>query len=141
VRSAGSYPGGWLSDRLGTRLTVTVGGLLFGVVTYLLGGTLVAGAAAAVFLLFGLVSGLLEPAERALVAQLAPVRTGRGFGAYHAVTGLAALPAGIGFGWLYQSWGGGTALRTSAALVVLTSLAWAVLRAPGQPHPPRHPTR
>ena len=141
IRSAGSYPGGWLSDRLGTRLTVTVGGLLFAAVTYLLGGALAAGAAAGVFLVFGLVSGLLEPAERALVAQLAPVRTGRGFGAYHAVTGLAALPAGIAFGWLYQEWGGGTALRTSAALVVLTSLAWAVLRAPGQPHPPRRPTR
>lgn len=141
VRSAGSYPGGWLSDRLGTRLTVTVGGLLFAAVTYLLGGALAAGAAAAVFLAFGLVSGLLEPAERALVAQLAPVRTGRGFGAYHAVTGLAALPAGLAFGWLYQGSGGGTALRTSAALVVLTSLAWAVLRAPGQSLPPPRPTR
>ena len=30
-----------------------------------------------------------------MVARLAPVRTGRGFGIYHALTGGAALPAGL----------------------------------------------
>ena len=40
--------------------------------------------------------------RRAMVARLSPVRTGRGFGLYHALTGAAALPAGL-FGWLYQS--------------------------------------
>ena len=54
------------------------------------------------FLVLGLVAGLTEGAERALVARLAPVRTGRGFGVYHALTGVAALPAGLGFGALYQ---------------------------------------
>ena len=39
------------------------------------------------FLALGLVAGLTESAERAMVARLAPVRTGRGFGLYHALTG------------------------------------------------------
>ena len=58
-------------------------------------------------------AGLTEGAERSLVARLAPVRTGSGFGVYHALTGLAALPAGLGFGALYQNRGGGQALLAS----------------------------
>jgi len=75
------------------------------------------------------------------VAQLAPVRTGRGFGAYHAVTGFAALPAGLFFGWLYQDAGAGVALRASAGLLALTALGWLILRSPDRLRPPPHPTR
>ena len=102
VRSASSYPGGWLSDHLGPRSTVAAGGLVFAAVAAALGLTLGPAAAVATFLALGLVAGLTESAERALVARLAPVRTGRGFGLYHALTGAAALPAGLLFGWLYQ---------------------------------------
>ena len=141
VRSAAAYPGGWLSDLLGTRGTVTAGGLLFAAVSWLMGGSLGELAGVGIFLALGLASGLLEPAERSLVAQLAPVRTGRGFGAYHALTGLAALPAGLAFGWLYQDAGAGAALRASAGLMAVTALGWMVLRAPGRPLPPPRPTR
>jgi len=141
VRSAASYPGGWLTDRVGTRITVSVGALLVAGVSWRLGGDLTPWGAAAVFLLLGIASGLLEPAERALVAQLAPVRTGRGFGAYHAVTGLAALPAGLAFGWAYEALSPAAALHASAALLVLTALAWAVLRSPAWRSPPPLPTR
>lgn len=136
VRSAAAYPGGWMSDRIGTRGTVAAGGWLFACVSYLLGGSLTEAAGVAVFLAMGLVSGLLEPAERALVARLAPVRTGRGFGAYHGVTGLAALPAALLFGWLYQEEGPAAALTLSAALMALTASAWLFLRSPGPPLPP-----
>ncbi|HQR18368.1 MAG TPA: MFS transporter [Gemmatimonadales bacterium] len=141
VRSAAAYPGGWLSDRIGTRGTVAAGGLVFAAVSYLMGGTPGQVGGVATFLALGLASGLLEPAERSLVAQLAPVRTGRGFGAYHALTGLAALPAGLAFGWVYQDAGAGTALRASAVLMALTALAWLVLRSPGRTPPPPRRTR
>jgi len=68
-----------------------------------LGAALRPDAAVAVFLMLGLVAGLTESAERAMVARLAPVRTGKGFGLYHALTGAAALPAGLLFGWLVAS--------------------------------------
>ena len=102
VRSASSYPGGWLSDHLGPRATVAAGGLVFAAVVATLGATLRPSAAVVTFLALGLVAGLTESAERALVARLAPVRTGRGFGLYHALTGAAALPAGLLFGTIYQ---------------------------------------
>ena len=127
IRSASSYPGGWLSDRLGPRTAIAVGGLLFAAVALALGGRPSAEAAVAVFLLFGVVAGLTEAAERALVARLAPVRTGRGFGSYHALVGAAALPAGVGFGAIYQRLGGSLALRVSALGMVFAVGLWLIV--------------
>ena len=127
VRSGSSYPGGWLSDRLGPRATVAAGGLVFAAVVGALGLTLGPSLAVATFLGLGLVAGLTESAERALVARLAPVRTGRGFGLYHALTGAAALPAGLLFGWLYQTAGGPVALRASAGGMAAAVAAWLIV--------------
>ena len=130
VRSASSYPGGWISDRLGPRGAVAAGGLLFAAVAAVLGVSIGPSAAILAFLALGLVAGLTESAERALVARLAPVRTGRGFGAYHALTGLVALPAGLTFGALYQVLGGPRALWISAAGMLVAVLGWLVVSLP-----------
>ena len=126
VRSASSYPGGWLTDHLGPRATVAAGGLVFAGVVAALGAALGPAVAVATFLVLGLVAGLTESAERALVARLAPVRTGRGFGLYHALTGAAALPAGLLFGWLYQAHGAPVALTASAAGMAAAVVGWLV---------------
>jgi MFS family permease len=130
VRSFVSYPGGWLTDHLGPRWMVAAGGLCFAAGAGLLGLPLGAPLAITFFLGLGTVAGLTESAERALVARLAPKRTGRGFGAYHATTGLAALPAALGFGALYQSYGGPVALWTSAGAMILAVLVWLVIAGP-----------
>ncbi len=127
VRSAGSYPGGWLSDHLGPRVAVAAGGVLFAVVVGLLSRNLHAVGAAGVFLLLGGVAGLTEPAERALVAKLSPKRLGSGFGAFNAVTGLAALPAAALFGLGYQYLGGSKALLASGMLTVLAVGWWLIV--------------
>jgi len=126
VRSAAAYPGGALADRIGSRQALLAGSLLY--------SALAAGLAApsrplctvALFLALGGVSGLFEPAERALVASLAPVRTGRGFGTAQAVTGVAALPAGLAFGALYQWAGAPAALLVSAGAVTAVAGLWVV---------------
>jgi len=127
VRSASSYPGGWLSDRLGPRRLVAAGGLLFAAVASGLAAPLAPIAAVAAFLLLGVVSGLTESGERLLVARLAPATLGRGFGVYHALVGLAALPAGLLFGALYQGSGGSRALAISAAGTTLAVAVWMAL--------------
>jgi MFS family permease len=131
VRSASSYPGGWLSDRTGPRLAVAAGGLLFAFLVFGLGRPVTPSAAIGLFLALGLVAGLTESGERALVARLAPVKTGRGFGVYHALTGAVALPAGLLFGALYQSRGGPFALWVAAAGMAVAVLIW-VLVSPGR---------
>jgi len=52
------------------------------------------------------------------------VRTGRGFGAYHALTGIMALPAGVVFGAVYQTRGGPWALTGSAAGMLVATAVW-----------------
>jgi MFS family permease len=129
VRTAVSYPGGWLSDRFGSRRMVAAGGVMFAAAVGALGAPIGVRAAVAAFLAMGLVAGLTESAERSLVAQLAPKRTGRGFGAYHAVTGMAVLPAATGFGFLYAHAGATAALTASASCVLAGSVAWlAIIR-------------
>ena len=136
VRSGSSYPGGWIADRLGPRATVAAGGLLFAVVAVALGSELSPAGAVAAFLLLGPVAGLTESAERALVARLAPVRIGSGFGIYHALIGASALPAGLAFGALYQQAGGPAALLGSAAGMVIAVAVWiAVTTANAKPKP------
>ena len=130
VRTASSYPGGWLTDRIGQRSLVAAGGLLFAAGAFAMGLNAGVGPAVTAFLTLGLVAGLTESAERALVARLAPRRTGRGFGAYHGVTGLAALPAAVGFGALYQHAGAPVALRVSAATMVVAVLFWLTVPQP-----------
>jgi hypothetical protein len=106
---------------------VAAGGLLFAGLAFALGRAVGPGSATALFLTLGLVAGLTESGERSLVSRLAPVRTGRGFGVYHALTGVAALPAGLIFGALYQSANGQTALWASAAGMLAAVLLWLIV--------------
>jgi MFS family permease len=124
VRSGSSYPGGWLTDHLGPRWMLAIGTAVYIAVALLLATALGALAALAVFLLFGLVAGFTEPAERVVVGTLAPIRTGRGFGNYQALAGLAALPAGIALGAVYSSAGGPAALTLSAGALAVAVLLW-----------------
>jgi MFS family permease len=127
VRTISSYPGGWLSDRLGPRRVVASGGVLFAIVAFVFGTAISPAGAIGLFLVLGLVAGLTESGERAVVAQLAPKRTGHGFGAYHALIGAAALPAGLAFGSLYQSVSGRTALWASGSGMLLGVVIWLIV--------------
>jgi MFS family permease len=124
IRSASSYPGGRITDRFGPRWTLALGIVVYIGVALLLSLALGELAALGVFLLFGVVAGLTEPAERVVVGKLAPVRTGRGFGDYQAVAGMAALPAGIAFGAVYTGAGGPLALSVSAGVLGVATLLW-----------------
>ncbi len=124
VRSASRYPGGRLADRYGTRRLVGAGALLAAGVMAGLAAARTPGVAAGVFLLFGVVAGLTEAAERSVVAALTPRRVGRGFGGFHALTGLAALPAALAFGFVFERVGGRAALALSAGGLVAAFAGW-----------------
>ncbi len=128
VRTAAAWQGGKLADRVGPVPVVTGAGLLFALLLLLLGGAGSAGAAVAAFLALGVATALSEPAERALVAGFGgAIGSGRAFGGYHALTGLAALPAALLFGALYQRAGAAVALGASAGAVAVVAVAVAVM--------------
>src|SRR5438874_4027716 len=115
VRSSSSFLGGAASDRLGPGQTMWVGWLVYAMLAVGMARAGTAGAAWGLFLALGLVSGLTESPERALVARLAGANQGSGFGAYHGITGFAALIGGVALGAVFQRYGAGTAFLASAA--------------------------
>ena len=128
VRSSSSYPAGRLNDRFGSDVLIGAGAALFAFCLCLLGKPLPEMWAIGVFLLFGFFAALTEPAERALVAKLSPASLGKGFGVYHALTGFAALPAGLAFGWIYQQSGASDAIWLSGAGVGVMGIVWVTTR-------------
>jgi MFS family permease len=124
VRTAASYPGGALTDRVGAKWSVAIAGVLAALVMAAFALNLNETRAILVMLAFGLVAGFSEPAERTLVSRLSPNTLGRGFGAYHAVVGVAALPAALIFGFLMQREGNAVAFGVSAAALVLATGVW-----------------
>lgn len=117
-----STAGGALSDRAGRRGVIAAG---FGVyaLSYLgFGAASAAWQAWPLFILYGLYYALTEGSERALVADLAgPSYRGRAFGYYHAIVGMAALPASVGFGVLTERYGSRLPFLLSAGLAAVAA--------------------
>ncbi len=79
---------------------------------------------------YGVLSGISEGVERALVSELAnPEEKGTAFGWYHMITGLAAIPAGLLFGLVWKIAGPAAAFGLTA-IVALASAAWLMFSMP-----------
>jgi MFS family permease len=128
VKSVSSTPGGILSDRLGRRPLI-IGGWLIYAAVYL--GFAFASAtwhAWLLFIVYGLYFGMTEGVEKALVADLVPARVrGAAFGWYNLTIGLAALPASLLFGGLWQRYGVSTAFLTGAGLALVAAVGLALV--------------
>jgi len=119
-----SYLGGGFADRIARPKLIVIGWAVYAA-TYL------AFAAAsepwhvwALFIVYGCYYGLTEPAEKALVRELAPAEArGRAYGFYNFITGATAIPAGLCMGLLWQSFGATAALATGALLAGASSIA------------------
>ena len=128
-----STPAGALSDRIGRR-KVIVGGWLAYAAIYL--GFGLAGAAWqiwALFALYGIYYGMAEGAGKALVADLVqPAQRGTAYGIYNAAIGLAAFPASLIAGLLWEGVGRWAGFGPSApflfgaavSLVAVVLLIW-----------------
>jgi len=124
VRSSTSFWGGALSDRIGPWRTMWLGWISY---VALAAGMALAKTPMAAWILFlamGLVAGLTESPERALVSAATGGRRGSGFGVYHAFTGVAALAGGIALGLIFQQLGGSTAFFVSAVGTLGLVLLW-----------------
>jgi len=124
VRSSSSFVGGAATDRMGPARTMWAGWLVYALLAAGMARAGTAGAAWGLFLALGLVSGLTESPERALVARLAGTHQGSGFGVYHGITGFAALVGGVALGGVFQRYGAATAFLASAAAGMALVLGW-----------------
>ncbi len=132
-----SYFGGAWSDRI-ARPKLIVSGWMVYAATYLAFGVATkAWHAWALFIVYGSYYGLTEPAEKALVKDLAPEAVrGRAYGFYSFIIGVSAVPAGLLTGWLWQRWSPFVALAVGAAIATAASVAlrvWSSSTEPGTP--------
>jgi len=124
VRSSSSFVGGALSDRIGPSRTMWLGWISYAAIAVGFALASSPGAAWGLFLAFGLVAGLTESPERALVSRLAGGKQGTGFGVYHGVTGVAALVGGILLGYVYQSRSAELAFLVSWLAATVLVVSW-----------------
>ena len=122
VKALASTPGGALSDRVGRKLPILAGWLLYAAVYLAFGRAHAQWQAWALFAVYGVFFGLTEGVEKALVADLVPAeRRGAAFGFYNLTIGVAALPASLLFGALWDRRGAPTAFAFGAALALVAA--------------------
>lgn len=124
VRSSTSFIGGALSDRIGPTRTMWIGWLIYVALAAGMGLVKTAMGTWVLFLALGIVAGMTESPERALVSAATGGRHGSGFGVYHALTGVAALAGGVVLGLVFQRVNGATAFFVSAAGTLGLVLLW-----------------
>lgn len=106
AKSASNLFLGRAVDRFGSRPALFLGWLVFAGVYLAFGLATSAWEIWTFFIGYGLVCGLIEPAERALVAHLVGTeRKGLAYGWYNFAIGIATLPSSLIFGALYQVYG------------------------------------
>lgn len=123
----GTY-GGKLADRYGRRLSLLLGWSVYALTWSAVGLAATVLQLFAMTALYGLSHGLVEGAEKALVAENVPGgKAGKGFGLYNMSTGLVALLSGSAFGFVWQKSGSATAFVLWGALALVAALALLVL--------------
>ena len=106
-----------LADLRGRRSIIASGWLYYAAIYGAFAYVESQAAVIATFLLYGIYFGMVEPSEKAMVADLVPRRLrGTAFGYYHFTIGLGALPASLIFGMVWQTFGASAAFLMGAAL-------------------------
>jgi MFS family permease len=133
VKSVVAIPGGALADRHSRAVVVSAGWGAYAL-TYLgFGFASARWQILVLFVAYALYHGLAEGAERAIIADLSESGArGRAFGLYHGLVGVAALPAGLATGWVWDRAGARWALGLNAgcAAIAAVTLFWLAFAGP-----------
>jgi MFS family permease len=122
VKTGSNLAAGHLSDRWGARPLLITGWLAYGTVYLCFALASSAWQAWTIFLIYGVVYSLTEPAAKARVSELVnPEHKGLAFGLFHCAIGIAALPSSLIFGWLYEQFGQWIAFGLGATMAALAA--------------------
>ncbi|SFH39290.1 Nitrate/nitrite transporter NarK [Nitrosospira sp. Nsp14] len=131
-KAATSTWGGRLADSFGRGALMLLGWTTFSVSFLMLGMVEHSVGLWTVSIFYGLCAGMSEGAERANISDYAsPRERGTAFGWYHLMVGIAAIPAGLLFGSIWQFQGAPKAFFFAGSLAALSALllrtwAWPV---------------
>jgi MFS family permease len=103
IVSLSSFPAGILSDHLGRRKLIIGGWLIYALIYLGFGIATTAWHVGALYIFYGLYYGVFQGAASALVADLVPSdHRGTAYGLFNAAIGVAAFPASLIAGLLWQ---------------------------------------
>lgn len=129
VKGGGNLITGKWVDRIGPRPLIWAGWLLYAATYLAFGLATSAWQVWGLFLLYGVFYALTEPAEKALVAALVGSdRKGLAFGWFNLTLGVGALPASVGFGWVYSAYGPLAAFSMGATFSLVAAVLLACVR-------------
>ncbi len=122
-KSVASLPGGHMADAFGKQRITIISWSGYALSFVLLGLVEHSGSLWFATVLYGLLIGLGEGSERALISLYADERErGTAFGWYHLAVGISAIPAGVLFGTIWHYWNAGDAFLFAGALSLLSVL-------------------
>ena len=122
-KSATSLLGGRMADRFGMQRLTIISWSGYAASFFMLGLVEHGDTLWIVTVLYGLLIGLGEGSERALISLYADERErGTAFGWYHLAVGLSAIPAGVLFGAVWHYWNAGAAFLFAGGLALLCVL-------------------
>jgi MFS family permease len=120
AKSATSIYGGRMADAFGLGKLTMLGWTGYGLSFIAISQVIHVDALWLAVIVYGLVTGLSEGSERALISIRAHERErGTAFGWYHLTVGISAIPAGLLFGTLWHYWGAGFAFMCAGALALV----------------------
>lgn len=123
VKMLSTYIGGRLSDRIGRKNMIIIGWLYYAVIYILFAFAVGKTVLISIFLAYGIYFGFTEPAERAWIARLvSDSAKGRAYGFFHAIVGIAALPASLFFGLIWERFSYHYAFLAGGVIAALASL-------------------
>ncbi|MEX2462386.1 MAG: MFS transporter [Paenibacillaceae bacterium] len=124
-----SMPIGILSDRIGRRSVLITGYLIFASIYLGFGIAKNVTWIWVLFILYGLYYAFTDGIQKAYIADIVPEgQRGTAMGTFNALTGLAALPASIIAGFLWQSFGPEVAFSVSGGIAILSALFMLIFR-------------
>jgi MFS family permease len=123
IKASTATAGGRLADRYGKRNALALGWTVYAVTWSAVGFAETIPILFVLTAIYGTSHGLVEGAEKALIAELAE-GSGRGkaFGAYNMLIGLAALAASTTFGVVWDTLGGVVAFVGSGAFALIAAV-------------------
>ena len=128
IYSLSAIPAGIAADRFGKKRLILLGFILFAVLYY---GFAVAGSQTAIWLLFGcygLFMGLTEGIQKGYLATIIPAEfKATAFGVYSTAVGLAALPASLIGGLLWDRVSPAATFYFGSATATVAALLFMVL--------------
>lgn len=124
-----SMPIGILSDKIGRRPVLISGFLIFAIIYFGFGIARSVTWIWGLFILYGLYYAFTEGIQKAYISDIVAEETrGMAMGTFNALTGLAALPASILAGFLWQNFGSFIAFSTSSTIALISTLLMLIFR-------------